>query len=167
VEPPDLAMAINEQAIAVLTREILRVGDPRSIRYGKLLNWTDGLVWHYGIGLTNSRIFDTGKGMQVFRYQFPPKEVIGVDDLLFRPGQIVERLIQAIEIFRQWDYGLLGWNCEHFARLVATDDPVSYEVLKQPWPIPALNHDGRHPTARQELRAHLRRHAPELLVRRV
>ena len=158
-------MAITEQAVAVLIREIRRAGNPESRRYGRLLNWTDGLVWHYGIGLTDLLIFDTGKGMQVFRHRLPPKHVLGVDDSHFNPEQTVERLIHAIQVFRQWDYGLLGWNCEHFARLVATDDPVSYEVLKQPWPIPALNHEGRHPTARRELRAHLRRHAPELLVR--
>jgi hypothetical protein len=44
---------------------------------------------------------------------------------------------------------------------VATNQPVSYEVQRQPWPIPQLNHDGWHPTAERDLRDYLLEHAPE------
>ena len=32
----------------------------KSKRYGKLLNWQGGPIWHYGIGLSDDKIFDTG-----------------------------------------------------------------------------------------------------------
>jgi len=40
--------------------------NPASQYYGRLLNWQDGF-WHYGIGLSDTDIFDTGQGMQVFK----------------------------------------------------------------------------------------------------
>lgn len=131
--------------------------------YGRLLNWTDGFVWHYGIGLSATHIFDTGGGLCAFRFAFEPKFVVGVDDALFSPEQTIERLIHALRVFGNWDYGLFGWNCEHLARLIATDNPISYEVLKAPWPIPALNHNGLHPTAKDIFLKQLG--APELSVR--
>jgi hypothetical protein len=138
--------------------------------YGRLLNWnhgwTQGNIWHYGIGVSNTHIFDTGAGLRVFRPDFKPKLVIGVDHRLFSPDQTIARLIEALCVFYYWHYGLLGWNCEHLARLVATNDPVSYEVRKLPWPIPALNHNGRHPHAKDDLRNHLKESNPDLLVSR-
>lgn len=138
---------------------------PSSDLYGRLLNWTDGFVWHYGIGLSETHIFDTGQGLRVFRFTTPPKQVIGVENKLYDRVQTIERLTHALRVFHKWNYGLLGWNCEHLARLIAHDDPISYEVIKSPWPIPSLNNNGRHPTAREDLRRHLQANAPHLTCR--
>jgi len=159
-------MALNDEQLEREIASIRNHCDLSSHYYGRLVNWTDPVVWHYGIGLSESHIFDTGSGLCTFRFGYRPKLVIGVDDALFSPAQTIERLIHALRVFRHWNYGLLGWNCEHLARLVATDDPISFEVLKAPWPVPSFNHDGRHPTARHELSEHIRAHAPEVLVRR-
>lgn len=159
-------MALTDHQLEQCIKSIRSHGISSSGLFGRLLNWTDGFVWHYGIGLSDAHIFDTGQGLRVFQCSFRPKLVIGVEDQLFTPVQTIERLLHALRVFQHWDYGLLGWNCEHFARLVAHDDPISYEVLKMaPWPIPSLNHSGRHPTAKEDLRHHLRRHEPKLLNR--
>ena len=158
-------MPLSNEQIEERIASIREHCEPLSQSYGRLLNWTGGIVWHYGIGLSDTHIFDTGADLCVFRFDFSPKGVVGVDDALFSPAQTIERLIHALRAFGHWDYGLLGWNCEHLARLVATDDPISYEVLKAPWPIPWLNHNGQHPTARHELSERIRAHAPDLLIR--
>ena len=157
-------MPLNNDELEREIESIRNHCDPNSHFYGKLMNWTDGMVWHYGIGLSDTYIFDTGEKLRAFPFVRVPKLVIGVDEALFSPAQTIERLIHALRVFSRWGYGLLGWNCEHLARLVATDDPISFEVRKAPWPIPSLNHDGYHPTAKEELRSHLRKVAPELLV---
>ena len=42
--------------------------DPSSNRYGRLLNWNNlpDPFWHYGIGLSDTHIFDTGQGLRPF-----------------------------------------------------------------------------------------------------
>jgi len=126
----------NERVLEVDT-------DLSSPFFGRLLNWSHGWselsIWHYGIGLSSDTIFDTGRGLCVFKPDFEPKFVIGVEEVHFSPTKTVQRLLHALDVFKDWQYGLLGWNCEHLARLVATGDPVSYEVLKSPPPIPQLN----------------------------
>jgi hypothetical protein len=34
-----------------------------------------------------------------------------------------------------WHYGVHGWNCEHWARLVVSGDPVSYQFAQTGWGI--------------------------------
>jgi len=83
------------------------------------------------------------------------------DVAVYSPDLVIQRLIQALHCFGAWDYGLLGWNCEHVARLVATNDPISYEVRKTP--LRYFNHDGYHPTAKQQFEQYLKINAPHLL----
>lgn len=123
--------------------------DIYSLRYGRLVNWYEGLSWHYGIGLTDDLIFDTG-GLSIFS-RHPDDFFVVPDVQIFSPQQTIERLFYSIICFKNWDYGLLGWNCEHIARLIATDSAVSYEIKKLPFPIPQFNHDGWHPNAKEIL----------------
>jgi hypothetical protein len=76
----------------------------------------------------------------------------------FSPSETIDRLCTAILCFHNWDYGLLGWNGEHLARLVATDKAISYQVKKLPFPIPQLNHDGWHPQASKLLKEYRESH---------
>lgn len=39
--------------------------EPKDERFGCLVNWYEGISWHYGIALTNNLIFDTG-GLNIF-----------------------------------------------------------------------------------------------------
>ncbi|WP_204141296.1 hypothetical protein [Halomicronema sp. CCY15110] len=158
-------MAINNNELEAKVNAILQSLDSTSQFYGKLLNWQGAdSFWHYGIGLSDTHIFDTGRGWQPFeRHYVDAKFVLGIDDITYPPDKTIKRLIHALRCFKNWEYGLLGWNCEHLGRLAATNQPMSYEVKRQPWPIPQLNHDGWHPTAERDLRDYLLRHAPELV----
>lgn len=160
-------MNIAESKIEQVANDTLVLVDTDSKYYGKLLNWQGSdSFWHYGIGLSDQKIFDTGRGMKPFDSRHvKAKFVNGVEDLAFPPGKTIQRLIYALKRFHQWEYGLLGWNCEHLARLVATNRAISYEVKKQPWPIPDLNHGGKHPHAGKDFHEYLSKVNPDLLSR--
>ncbi|MFM8294107.1 MAG: hypothetical protein ACKN9E_06120 [Microcystaceae cyanobacterium] len=140
--------------------EIYQVMETKSQRFGRLLNWYEGMSWHYGIGLNDTLIFDTASN-NIFEKN--PSEVFEVPDVQkFTPQETIERLCYALVCFREWHYGLLGWNCEHIARLVASDQAVSYEVKKCLFPIPQMNHDGWHPEAQRTLQEFIEQN-PNLL----
>jgi hypothetical protein len=125
--------------------EIYREIDTKSKYYGRLVNWQATGVWHYGIGISNTLIFDTASLTLFDKLDLDVRLVPDVQK--FRQSDTIDRLCTAIMCFHNWDYGLLGWNCEHFARLVSTDLAISYEVKKLPFPLPQLNHNGYHPQA--------------------
>jgi hypothetical protein len=129
--------------------EIYQKIDTNSKYYGRLLNWYKTGVWHYGIGISNNLVFDTASLKLFNRADLDIRLVPNVQ--IFTPSETIDRLCSAILCFHTWDYGLLGWNCEHLARLVATDKAISYEVKKLPFPLPQLNNDGWHPQARRLL----------------
>jgi hypothetical protein len=142
-----MAISLDEDNQKII--EIHQVMNTNSRFYGHLVNWYEGISWHYGIGLDENLIFDTG-GLSIFTRN--PSEFFIVPDVQkFSPYQTIERLCYALICFKDWDYGLLGWNCEHVARLVASDSAVSYEIKKLPFPIPQINHGGWHPNARNIL----------------
>jgi len=149
-------MGISPEQIEDRIKDIQSKIDPESIFYGKLLNWWNR-NWHYGIGLSDRWIFDTGQSMHPFECRnVGIRFVLNIDHISFPPDQTIHRLIHAIRRFGWWNYGLLGWNCEHFARLVATDEPVCYEILNQPWPISYfIRGNFRHPHAKQDFRVYL------------
>ena len=157
---------MSSNVVDIKHSDILKKVDPDSRFYGALLNWKgdDGL-WHYGIGLSDRYIFNTGKGLKPFRKKHVKARFVRKAST-YPPDKVIQRLVYAVECFKHWDYGLLGWNCEHLARLIATNKAISYEVKNQPWPIPQLNHKGRHPKAKKKFKAYLKHHAPDLLKRK-
>jgi hypothetical protein len=138
-------MPISIDIVKESILEIYQKVEIDSKYYGRLLNWYGMGVWHYGIGISNNLVFDTASLTLFDRTDLDIRLVPDVQ--IFTPSETVDRLCTAILYFHNWDYGLLGWNCEHFARLVATDRAISYEVKKLPFPIPQLNNDGWHPQA--------------------
>ena len=139
----------------------------KSTRYGRLLNWQNVLdpFWHYGIGLSDLYIFDTGKELQPFKRK-QAAFVEGITSIEFSPQQTIQRLKEAIFVFKSWIYSGLGWNCEHLARLIATDEPRSYQ-RKLIWWVSDLTPEGDHKTAHQAFREHLVKYAPKLNRERV
>lgn len=140
--------------------------DPKSARYGRLVNWKDpfwkDLVWHYGIGLSDTHIFDTGQELCCFgSSHHGAKHVLGVNDLHYAPGAVVERLCWALQVFGGWDYGFLGWNCEHLARLVATGEAKSYGVKEKL----IFGDQWHHKEAEHKFMGFLNKQAPHLLDR--
>jgi uncharacterized protein YjbI with pentapeptide repeats len=142
--------------------EIDKLSDHNSQRYGRLLNWQNSPdpFWHYGIGLSNTHIFDTGAGLCPFE-RHDAKAVMGIEHIAFTPDQTIERLKQALCVFENWDYSFLGWNCEHFGRLIATDEPKCYQssIL---WWLSGQTPNGQHKTAHSILRDHFNKIAPHL-----
>jgi len=130
--------------------EIKQLSDENNRFYGKLVcwqnpSWSDPF-WHYGIGLSDTHVFDTGAALRPFKR--PQDTHIVDDDKQFHPWCVIRRLQEAVTIFVDWRYHFLNWNCEHLARLVATGKPRSYQV-KPIWFITACTPNGDHPTAKQ------------------
>lgn len=134
-----------------------------SCRCGRLLNWQrhSDPFWHYGIGLSDTIIFDTG-GLQPFE-RVNAKFVELSESEFISPKKVIRRLCHAVDYFSSWHYNLLGWNCEHFGRLVATGKPRCYQS-KTIWWACDLTPKGDHKTAKRLYEAYLQRTDPEALI---
>jgi hypothetical protein len=145
--------------------EIDRLSDASSKRYGRLYNWRNhpDPFWHYGIGLSNFHMFDTGQGLRPFKKE-DARPVIGIDHIAFSPEKTIKRLRHSLTVFAGWKYNFLGWNCEHFARLIATDRPRCYQSASL-WLLCDMTSEGDHKTARRILAEHLAAVDASLLYR--
>ncbi|QEI42535.1 Serine/threonine-protein kinase StkP [Dolichospermum sp. UHCC 0315A] len=104
------------------------------------------LALHYHITISDTHAFNFGgNGFAVFR--IPRKYHIVESVTLLPKKEVVDRCLIAYELFKTWDYGLLGWNCEHFARLVTTGEAISYQVKESI--LAFLNNNGYHPLAKE------------------
>lgn len=155
-------MPLAVQELEKRIQEIENLADRFSQGYGRLLNWQNpgDPFWHYGIGLSNTHIFDTGMALHVFERQ-EAKYVLGIDGIAFEPKQSIERLKHALYVFRDWEYNVFGWNCEHLGRLIVTDIPRSYQSIPIWWSCD-LTPEGDHKTARQVFRDYLEKVDPSL-----
>lgn len=156
-----MPLSLNE--IEKTIESVERLVDPLSERYGRLLNWQNlpDPFWHYGIGLSDTHIFDTGQGLCPFERN-ETKFVFGIDDIAFKPEQTIERIKQALYVFSDWQYTFTGWNCEHLGRLIATDQPRCYQSSFLWW-ICNMSPEGDHKTAHQIFRDYLMRVDPRLV----
>jgi len=145
-------LEVYDQSIMRKIENIKNCCNRQSDYYGKLVNWHSDGVWHYGIGLSDDYIFDLGGNLDVF--EKGDRKISFVKEVRhFSPDQTIQRLAHALSCFKDWHYGLLGWNCEHYSRLVATNVAICYQVKKSP--LAFLNHGGYHPTAVQDLTDYL------------
>lgn len=138
-------MSFNQEQIEAKIQDMYNHIDSKSQFYGRLINWHSKGVCHYGIGLSDDYLFDLGENLSVFHKNHRQITVSGSKQ--FAPDVTIQRLAHALRCFREWNYGLLGWNCEHYSRLVATNKAVSYQIKKSP--LAFLNHGGYHPNAVQ------------------
>ncbi|MDJ0632460.1 MAG: hypothetical protein QNJ34_04630 [Xenococcaceae cyanobacterium MO_188.B29] len=134
---------LNENEILRLRTEIEAKVNPNSGIYGKLLEWQEGFTNHYAIGLSDEYMFSPGERFSVlqtsqYNLKLTPTKAL-------HSHLVIQRLIYALDCFKKWNYGLLGWNCEHYARLVATNEALSYQVKFSP--LAFLNNGGYHPDA--------------------
>lgn len=155
-------MTLSPEQIEKAIQEIDRLTHPASERYGRLLNWQNppDPFWHYGIGLSDTHIFDTGRGLCPFA-RGEAKRVLGIDHLAFSPDQTIKRLKHALHVFANWDYTFTGWNCEHLGRLIATDQPRCYQSSPLWW-LCNMTPEGDHKTAHQIFRDYLQAIEPDL-----
>lgn len=155
-------MPLSVEQIENRIKEIEYLSEPSSKRYGYLLNWQNPSdpFWHYGIGLSDTYIFDTGHRLCPFKKE-NAKFIFGIEDIAFEPKQTIERLKHALRVFAHWEYTIPGWNCEHLGRLIATDQAKCYQ--SQPiWWLCNLTPNGEHKTACQVLRSYLAKNDPSL-----
>jgi hypothetical protein len=150
-------MQLSLEQIEQRITEIENLADPSSKRYGRLLNWQNSSdpFWHYGIGLSDTHIFNTGRGLSTFARK-EAKFVVGIDHIAFTPEQTIERLKYAVRVFAAWEYTVPGWNCEHLARLIATDKPRCYQS-RPIWWLCDLTPKGDHKTAHKVFRDYLKK----------
>lgn len=117
--------------------------DYQSSNSGRLIHNCDG-VWHYYITISDTHVFNFGGNkFAVFPTPLNNQEVKQVK--LLNKKEVLDRCLIAYQLFKDWHYGLLGWNCEHFIRLVTTGEAVSYQVKESA--LAWLNHNGYHPLA--------------------
>ncbi|MEB3309981.1 MAG: hypothetical protein VKJ02_07080, partial [Snowella sp.] len=148
----EVQSSVYDQKIQGKINNIKKYSNKDSKFYGKLVNWHSGGFWHYGIGLSDEYIFDLGENLDIFYKK--DREIKFVQKIRhFPPDKTIQRLIHALCCFKDWHYGFLGWNCEHYSRLVATNVAISYQVKKSP--LAFLNHGGYHPTAVQKFTDYL------------
>ncbi len=156
-----MPLSLNEIEKAIESVE--RLVDPLSERYGRLLNGQNlpDPFWHYGIGLSDTHIFDTGQGLCPFERN-EVKFVFSIDDIAFKPEQTIKRIKQALYVFSDWQYTFTGWNCEHLGRLIATDQARCYQSSFLWW-ICNMSPEGDRKTAHQIFRDYLMRVDPKLI----
>ena len=133
----------SETEIIKLRKEIETQVNPKSKIYGKLLEWQEALTNHYAIGLADEYMFSPGGTFSIIRTSQYNLKLTPTKAL--PPNLVIQRLIYALDCFKTWNYGLLGWNCEHYSRLVATNEALSYQVKFSP--LAFLNNGGYHPNA--------------------
>ena len=144
---------IEDEIIRVIEDKIIREFkihvDYKSSKAGLLIHHKESnsdLALHYHITISNTHAFNFGgNGFAVF--QIPRKYYIVESVTLLPKKEVLDRCLIAYELFKTWNYGLLGWNCEHFARLVTTDEAISYQVKESL--LAFLNNNGYHPLAKE------------------
>jgi len=121
-----------------LLSEISERWTPQDGRCGRLVQrHIKPRVWHYEVALSDSwtiswgpkgGIWIAGPGrLKVRRIHL---KCCNTPDIIHLPlPQIYTNLIGSVTTFhRKWLYGVHGWNCEHWARLVTTGKAKSYQV---------------------------------------
>jgi len=140
---------VNSKPIDDIVREFQIHVDYNSSNAGYLIHHREHRkdpTLHYHITISDTHAFNFGgNGFAVF--PIPRKAKRARDIKLLPKKEVLDRCLIAYELFKTWDYGLLGWNCEHFARLVTTGEAISYQVKESI--LAFLNNNGYHPLAQE------------------
>jgi hypothetical protein len=124
-----------------LIEEILKRWQPRSSRCGRLVQRSDSVLhWHYSVALSDASAigwWPERSGCLSDRGRLAIEKLgDNFHDALKVPylnhSEILTNLIASVPAFHEeWNYGVQGWNCEHWARLVTTGKPISYQIKTQ------------------------------------
>ena len=107
---------------------------PSDERCGRLIQ-KQGWVTHYSVALSSHTAMAWGgvelgsKGCLVTHDIGP--EFSDTQWVMHLPLDDIKRnLLGSVAAFHNetWLYSLIGWNCEHWARLVTTGEPICYQV---------------------------------------
>ncbi|BAY20454.1 serine/threonine kinase [Calothrix sp. NIES-2100] len=140
---------VNSTSTDRIIKEFTAHVDYDSPNAGLLIHHKDhrkSSTLHYHITISKTHAFNFGgNGFAVFPIPHQAQRTQHV--ILLDRKKVLARCLIAYELFKDWHYGVLGWNCEHFARLVTTGEAISYQVKESP--LAFLNHNGYHPLAKQ------------------
>ena len=124
----------NEDMINSI-KQLWRPSDKRS---GRLVHHHSGVL-HYSVTLSNEKAIcwgglETGSkgGLVIHDIWDHHQDAQWVKHLSLE--QIKRNVLGSVTAFHNgvWDYNFFGWNCEHWARLVTTGEPISYQM--RDWP---------------------------------
>ena len=142
VNPPPVSIPSHPQMDDIIRLFKSHV-DYKSSKAGVLIHHRDGAL-HYHITISDTHAFNFGaNGFAVFPIPSEAKTASHVS--LLDRKQVLDRCLIAYQLFQDWQYGFLGWNGEHFARLVTTGEAISYQVKESL--LAFLNQNGYHPEA--------------------
>lgn len=105
-------------------------------RAGSLIQRFDG-VWHYSVTLSETHAIAWGPSKNLKIYSEGCLKIHKIDRKYTETKwvqhlckcEIFENILASVFAFHyKWKYGVQGWNCEHWARLVTTGHPISYQV---------------------------------------
>jgi hypothetical protein len=98
-------------------------GLPGALHYAVRLNSDHVIEWRPS---HNGQAWDRGV-LMIEAYSPDFQRVRDIEYL--KRDRIIQNILSSIHCFHaQWDYCVRGWNCEHWARLVACGDPISYQA---------------------------------------
>jgi eukaryotic-like serine/threonine-protein kinase len=139
---------VNSTSTDRIIKEFTAHVDYDSPNAGLLIHHKDhrkSSTLHYHITISKTHAFNFGgNGFSVFPIPRQAQKARNVN--LLDRKEVLDRCLIAYELFKDWHYGVLGWNCEHFARLVTTGEAISYQVKESPFAF--LNNNGYHPLAK-------------------
>ncbi|MFB2880946.1 hypothetical protein [Floridanema aerugineum] len=122
-----------------LIEEIKKCWKPLDSRAGRLVQRFDG-VWHFSVALSETFAISWGprEASQLHEIGSLRVHSLGSEftDAVKVPylskNEILENLIASVSAFHyKWKYGFQGWNCEHWAGLAVSGQPISYQVKEQ------------------------------------
>jgi len=146
---------------AELIAAIQQRWEPTSQRCGRLVQ-SRRLVWHYSVALSNAWAIawgpeggnrPAGDGCLTIHELTP--EFIDAHSVAYLPqSDIYDNLLASVIAFHgRGRYGVQGWNCEHWARLVVAGEAMSYQIRG---PLDLFHILRRHKGAESHLAAHKR-----------
>lgn len=128
-----------------MTKEqINQYWNPYSSRCGKLIQSSSGLIWHYSVALSDEYAVAWGPeggnktiGLGKLNTHKITSNFTNVENINYLAiDKIYTNIINSIETFHsRWWYGLQGWNCEHWGRLVVSNQAICYQVAEVGWGI--------------------------------
>jgi hypothetical protein len=121
----------KQQMDRFLMEEIFRQWRPDEQRAGKLVQRRSA-VWHYSAALSNTKAVAWGgiphQTGTMTVHDIGPEFIDTVNVVYFQKERVLTHILGSVSAFHNvWQYGW-GWNCEHWARLVTTGEPKSYQI---------------------------------------
>jgi hypothetical protein len=114
--------------------------EPSCGRCGRLIQKRGGMIidWHYSVALSDEwaiawgpeRPGPVGEGcLTIHKLTSEFTDAHSVPYLSL--SDIYDNLLASVIAFHaRWRYGIQGWNCEHWARLVVTGEAMSYRFVE-------------------------------------